>query len=98
MDGLFQGSVPGGILVVMTTTTAEQHDPEPIQTDTQHVRVELLNIDGAVIGQAKIMLDRPMRQALGRTLGPGYEARLTLPPPPHADPRCPYSVRVVTVP
>lgn len=69
------------------------------QAVTCFVKVELLNIDGAVIGHARIRVyDRAMREALGATLGPAYDARVILPPPPHADERCPYSLQVRTEP
>jgi len=61
--------------------------------------IEFLNIDGAVAGQAVIEWNWEVeegdawREALERTLSRGYEARVILPPPEHADPRCPYSLR-----
>jgi len=58
------------------------------------ITVEMINIDGSIMGSATMRFAGFWHDTLGLTLGNGYDARVTLPVPPYADPRCPYSVRV----
>ena len=60
-----------------------------------YVKVELLNIDGSVLGFARIKLAPALiREAIGKTIGIGYSERVDLPVPEIGDPRCPYGIQV----
>lgn len=54
--------------------------------------IEFLNIDGSTIGSADIPLEEYWREAMERTIGDGYQARINLPVPDIGDPRCPYGL------
>lgn len=62
----------------------------------KYVKIEFLNIDGAVMGFARVKFsDRIWREALYDTFGePGYEIRVPLPVGPKGDERCPYALQV----
>jgi hypothetical protein len=59
-----------------------------------YVKVELLNIDGSMIGWARIKpVDRISREALFATFGEaGYQ--VDIPSGPKGDKRCPYQIRL----